>query len=56
MHNKNIFELDFRPRNYQEAAIQAAIAKQTDRMASRAVTDITSNLLKTLLKQEDKRA
>ena len=52
MYGKNIFELDFRPKDYQEAAIRKAISERTDRMARRIAPDIATGLLAQILKQE----
>ena len=52
MYGKNLFDLDFRPRNYQEAAIRKTISEHADRMARRIAPDIASGLLAQILKQE----
>ena len=55
MYDKNIFELDFRPKDYQEAAIQKTISEHADRMARRIAPDIASDIASSLLAQLLKR-
>ena len=54
MYGKNIFELDFRPKDYQEAAIQKTISERANEMARRIAPDIASGLLAQILKREAK--